>query len=46
MGIFKHLNFKAAAKTVKAAQKDVTKPKAKVTNLDTKRQQKNQGGKK
>jgi hypothetical protein len=42
MGIRKHLNFKAASKTVKAAQKDVQRPQDEVAQ---KRQQKN-GGKK
>lgn len=43
MGIFKHLNFKAAGKTVKAGQKDVARKPAKVVKLDDRRQQKKQG---
>ncbi len=41
MGIGKHLNFGKAAKVVKAGQKDVAKPKATVTDIKTKQQQKN-----
>jgi hypothetical protein len=43
MGILKHLNFKAASKTVKAAQQDVKRPKDRVAEQRGKKQQ---GGKK
>lgn len=46
MGIGKHLNFAKAAKVIKGGQQDVKRPKAKVTDIESKRQQKNGGGKK
>lgn len=44
MGIFG--SFKKANQVIRDAQKDVKRPKAKVSNLDAKRQNKQQGGKK
>lgn len=43
MRIGKHLNFGKASKVIKAAQQDMKKKPASVSNLDAKRQQKNGG---